>query len=77
MSYSDPRPYAYSYYHDFGAATEALVLRGPSGKRGSIKEIEVEVKAKTKSKAKTAKAKASKSKVATKTKENGSRAPSL
>ena len=42
MSYIHPRPYAYSYYHDFGAATEALVIRGPSGKRGSIKEIEVE-----------------------------------
>jgi|TARA_R110002012_G_scaffold114135_1_gene260697 hypothetical protein len=42
MSYSDPRPYAYSYYHDFGAGSEAMVMRGPSGKQGSVKEVEVE-----------------------------------
>jgi len=42
MSYSDPRPYAYSYYHDFGAAGEAMIMRGPKGKQGTIKEIEVE-----------------------------------
>jgi hypothetical protein len=41
MSYSDPRPYCYTFNHDFGAASEALVFRGPSGKQGSVKEIEV------------------------------------
>jgi len=40
MSYSDPRPYAYSFgEHDFGAASEAFVIRGPKGKQGSVKEV--------------------------------------
>ena len=42
MSYSDPRPYAFSYYHDFGAGTGSMIIRGPEGKKGSIKEIDVE-----------------------------------
>ena len=42
MSSSDPRSYAFCYYHAFGAASEGMVIRGPSGKKGSIKEIEVE-----------------------------------
>lgn len=42
MSYSDPRPYAFSYYHDFGAGTGSMTIRGPEGKQGSIKEIDVE-----------------------------------
>ena len=42
MSYSDPRPYAFSYYHDFGAGTGSMIIRGPEGKQGSIKEIDVE-----------------------------------
>ncbi|MGB1678180.1 MAG: hypothetical protein ACPHEU_09085 [Acidimicrobiales bacterium] len=40
MSYSDPRPYTYSFGEiDFGAGGDALVVTGPSGKQGSIKEI--------------------------------------
>jgi len=39
MSYSDPRPYCISAYHDFGAGGEAMTFRGPKGKQGTIKEI--------------------------------------
>ena len=40
MSYSDPRPYTFSFGEiDFGAGGDALVVTGPSGKKGSIKEI--------------------------------------
>ncbi len=40
MSYSDPRPYTYSFGEiDFGAGGDALVVTGPSGKQGSVKEI--------------------------------------
>ena len=42
MSYSDPRPYCISAYHDFGAASEAMTFRGPKGKQGTIKEINVD-----------------------------------
>jgi hypothetical protein len=40
MSYSDPRPYAYSFGAiDFGAGGDAIVISGPKGKQGSLKEI--------------------------------------
>ena len=42
MSYSDPRPYTYSFGEiDFGALStdERLVITGPSGKQGTIKEV--------------------------------------
>jgi len=42
MSYSDPRPYCISAYHDFGAGGEAMTFRGPKGKQGTIKEISVD-----------------------------------
>jgi hypothetical protein len=42
MSYSDPRPYCISAYHDFGAGGEAMTFRGPKGKQGTIKEINVD-----------------------------------
>ena len=42
MSSSDPRSYAFCYYHAFGAASEGMVILGPKGKKGSVKEIEVE-----------------------------------
>jgi len=42
MSYSNPvfLPLAFGN-HDFGAAGEAFTFRGPSGKKGTLKEIEV------------------------------------
>ena len=42
MSYSDPRPYCISAYHDFGAGGEAMTFRGPKGKQGTINEISVD-----------------------------------
>lgn len=40
MSYSDPRPYTYSFGEiDFGAGGDAIVITGPSGKQGTIKEV--------------------------------------
>ena len=40
MRYSDPRPYTDSFGEiDFGAGGDALVVTGPSGKQGSVKEI--------------------------------------
>ena len=42
MSYSDPRPYCISAYHDFGAGGEAMTFRGPKGMQGTIKEINVD-----------------------------------
>jgi hypothetical protein len=40
MSYSDPRPYTYSFGAiDFGAGGDAIVITGPSGKQGTIKEV--------------------------------------
>ena len=41
MSYSNPSPYCFTFLHDFGAATEALIFRGPSGKQGTVDEVEV------------------------------------
>ena len=42
MSYSNPvfLPLAFGN-HDFGAGGEAFTFRGPSGKQGTLKEIEV------------------------------------
>ena len=40
MSYSDPRAYCFSTYHDFGAADELMIFRGPKGKQGTVKEVE-------------------------------------
>ena len=42
MSYSQPTPYCFTYNHDFGAATEALIFRGPSGMQGTMEEVEVQ-----------------------------------
>ena len=41
MSYSQPSPYCFTFLHDFGAATEGLIFRGPKGKQGTIEEVEV------------------------------------
>ena len=41
MSYSNPTSYCFTYLHDFGAATEALIFRGPNNKQGTIEEVEV------------------------------------
>ena len=41
MSYSQPSPYCFTFLHDFGAATEALIFRGPKLKQGTIEEVEV------------------------------------
>ena len=41
MSYSNPTPYCFTFLHDFGAATEGLIFRGPSGMQGTIQEVEV------------------------------------
>ena len=41
MSYSQPSPYCFTYLHDFGAATEGLIFRGPAKKQGTIEEVEV------------------------------------
>jgi hypothetical protein len=42
MSYSNPvfLPLAFGN-HDFGAGDEAFTFRGPSGKKGNLKEIEI------------------------------------
>ena len=42
MSYSNPvfLPLAFGN-HDFGAGGEGFTFRGPSGKKGTLKEIEV------------------------------------
>ena len=42
MSYSNPvfLPLAFGN-HDFGAGGEAFTFRGPSGKQGTLKEIEI------------------------------------
>lgn len=40
MSYSNPLTITYSYgNYDFGTATEVTSLKGPSGKRGELREI--------------------------------------
>ena len=41
MSYSQPSPYCFTFLHDFGAATEGLIFRGPAKKQGTIEEVEV------------------------------------
>mgnify|MGYP003135288233 FL=1 len=40
MSYSNPTPYCFTFLHDFGAASEALIFRGPKGMQGTIQEVE-------------------------------------
>ena len=41
MSYSSPSPYCFTFLHDFGAASEGLIFRGPAKKQGTIEEVEV------------------------------------
>ena len=41
MSYSNPTPYCFTFLHDFGAATEGLIFRGPKAMQGTIQEVEV------------------------------------
>ncbi len=42
MSYDNPRRWVYSFgEHDFGAGSESLSLKGPSGKKGVLREIQV------------------------------------
>lgn len=43
MAYNNPRTVTYSFNHDFGAGSDALAIKGPTGMKGRIIDIGVMV----------------------------------